>query len=1069
MARIRPATRLKAPRFSLAGTAALNERDVNTRGSGVLTNAVSRVSGSGIRTPSSVVTGLLQFAEIPEIVFVRGFTDQSEHLGPWMMDPENRWTPGDIENASGWVPNRTTSLQREDGLPLPNGVTYNPSTGILSYNGADPTSASVSFTAQLVAGVARSNVFRVRVLRPTVIWGTGALTDPFITSTFSGVPARDPADGGVSGFYKTNQDLISTIRPDTDPNVLLILGGSYQATTDGVTNYGDLRYKSGIRYIYTIGDPRSRPAILGNSISSQSSGNKSMRVAYWKNLEFNDYSIQEGSYENTLQDIAPKLSYYCNLYMHESTRSGSTAISTDNREGKSGVWVWDQNPVKSYIWKLDTIRNGGLDGDHQMYMEGRPRSYLQLNLCRLRGGRRNNTCKSTRYYKSLYNSYLTSFEDDNDITVGQRSAELVDWVGCGEGVIYNNHLRSGYAIGLGGPQNGLIRKRLRREWWGADQPAYPDLNFDEGTTYLVDGGYSAPDGFDATGQTYKNPAYWAAVTAKSLSDHTNPYTFKYWVSYNTFEWAQDGTSPRKPWASDSGTAPYAAAFQFSTNNIPGTLAPGWVERSANFHLNNTIIGWVETDQNKPGSWFDYNDEEPTEVREFPPPQEEVLLPGAYYNASVGRWVHGPGPHAYPKANRRLDYVAGLNTPWSPQSPVPLPSWFKITGTTDGDGGAVGPTVLESAAAPLASQSWSAALDIPSLSVQVPREDPQFPLDYPDRSRGTTAWIWGSRCVWDSLTKRILGVFMSDGPSDDPHESKYATILQVYDENSNDIRVFDNPIIQKSTSYNITSGHLFDCNAIDVTNRRLYKPSGPYFVSGSGYVTPQINVWDLNKIISGADEGAASLTPIPRAADYDQNLDMRNTVAPVMDFFPTMGTQGSLVYWHCNAAHQKVWIYDFASAAWSEIDLSATFPITAPNQPVWHGVGHYHPIADKMIFGGGSYRFSGDPEDRANKQFFVMSRDRSIVEVQQSPVVLSVNNQADARKACFAPSPNKRESLAFHKDGNIYVFNWDSGTWSTRTGAMGGVVPDWACAIPDYNVIAVGDFAVGASKIYLYRN
>jgi hypothetical protein len=332
-------------------------------------------------------------------------------------------------------------------------------------------------------------------------------------------------------------------------------------------------------------------------------------------------------------------------------------------------------------------------------------------------------------------------------------------------------------------------------------------------------------------------------------------------------------------------------------------------------------------------------------------------------------------------------------------------------------------------------------------------------------------------VWDSIGKQIIGVFESDGPNDDPHQSAYAAIMNVYKEATNEFLVYDNPLIQPYGTvvgvapYFITSSHLFDSNAIDVVNRRHYKPSGPYWVSGVGYVTPQINVIDLDLLATvGGNDGAANLPPIPRAADSDQAVDMRNTVAPVMDFFPTMGTQGSLVYWHANEGHQKVWVYDLALAAWTdEIDLSVTMPIVLPNKPVWHGVGHYHPIANKMIFGGGSYRFSGDPQDRANRQFFVMSPDKSIVEVQQCPAVLSVNNQADARKACFTASPNSKESFAFHKDRNIYVFNWDTYTWSTLTGAMGNVEADWACTIPEYNTIAVGDFAVGDSKIYLYRN
>jgi hypothetical protein len=686
MARIRPATRIKAPRFGLAGTAALNQRDVHTRGSGTISPPVISLGGSGTRTPSGVVTGLLQFAEVPEIVFVRGFTGQSEHLGPWMIDPANRWTPGDIENASGWVPNRATTLTREDGLPLPNGVSYNSSTGVLSYNGADGTSPSESFTVRLAAGVSRSNAFRVRVLRPTAIWGTGALTDPFITSTFAGVPARDPANLGTSGFNKMQQDLLTTTRADSDPNVLLILGGTYEGYTEivGTVNYGSIQYKAGLQHIYTLGDPRGRPVIKGNAVSS-SFFSQSTRIAYWKHLDLWDFTIKEGSYTVSLEDVAPKSSYYCDLYMHDWTRETS-GIGSDNREN-DGDWVWDTNPVKSYFWKLDTVAVGG-DGNttHTLYIEGRPKSYMQQNVCRMKGGRRCSISKSTRYYKTMMNSRLSVYKDDGDVTVGSRSTELVDWVAGGEGVLYNNHLRAGSVpstgpeLYYGGTQYGVIRKRQRGDQWGCDEPAYPDVDYEAGITSFVGGGYAAPPGFDGTPATYKNPDYWAAVTAKSLSDPTNPYTFKYWVSYNIFEWVEEGYG-RNAWFGDMGTEVATARQQFYPEFVRGTTPAGWVERSANFFINNTLIGWTLSDSDSPtdvtSRWLMLTFSAPVETN---PDPTRVSVPGAFYDASLGYWVHGPGPYAYPPVTRRVDYNQGLVVPWDAQSAfAPLPDWFKIVG------------------------------------------------------------------------------------------------------------------------------------------------------------------------------------------------------------------------------------------------------------------------------------------------------------------------------------------------------------------------------------------------------
>lgn len=621
---------------------------------------------------SVIAQPTLYFAEIPEIVFIRGFPNQQENLGPWILDPSNRWTPGDIWNSAGWVPSRPISVVGT----LPDGVSFGQETGILSYDGSNPTAPSSSSFVSLTDGTSTSRQFRVRVLRPTAIWGTGATTDPDILTWFSGVPASDPADGGESGFNGWQQAHISATRPDTDPNVALILGGTYEATSDGLTTYGRIRYKDGIQYIYTIGDPRSRPVFRGNSISS-SFGPQSVRLAYWKDIELWDFSIMEKSFLNAEEDIAPKTTYYCNLYCHDQTRSGADVFGSDNRES-SNDWVWDQNTVKTFIWRLEARNAGGIESTHLMYIHGRPNSLLHINASRMNGGRQSSLSKSTRWANHMYNSYMSIFRDDSDIEFGTRSAELIDWAGCGEHLLYNNHFRGGNSSTLGGVNNGFVRKRQRRDFWGSDTPAYPDMDYNLGTSSLVDGGYSSPPGFGPGGDVYKDPAFWAAVNEKPIGDPTNPYTFKMWMAYNTFEWVQEGNNPRQAWFGDMGTPPVQAAAQFLTTNIYGTIPPGWVERSANFFCNNTLIGWQqsdETDNTDSGTtWLQLSFTQPRLTN----PDFPTAVSGAFYDPSLGYWVHGPGPYCWPTPPREVHYNEGLVTPWGGEF-VPLPPWFKIAG------------------------------------------------------------------------------------------------------------------------------------------------------------------------------------------------------------------------------------------------------------------------------------------------------------------------------------------------------------------------------------------------------
>lgn len=616
------------------------------------------------------------FAEVPEIVFPSGFAGQMEHLGIFHLDPDNRWTPGDLTNAAGWLPQWNTELVPQDGATLPPGLHYEPATAVLSYDGSEPTAATRTVTVKLrrVGTSSESQPFKIRILQPTVVWGTGATSDSQIAAYYPSVPKYDPADGGVSGFNGACRAHLQTTATYAQPNVLFIMPGSYQGVDDvdgsGINN-GDILLRDNLKYVYVIGVPTGRPTFTGNAIARNISF-QSSRHSYLKNLEFVDFNVLERSYTNTEEDLADKNTFHTQILTRDSTTSNNWTGS-DAREGDASPWAWVKSRVSTWMWNLQAIAAGGLDTTHLMYVEGRANSALFINNCRLYGGRGNNLCKSTRWLKKLRNSFLTTFLDPTDPSAGtQRSRELVDWVGCGVGVIYNNHLFSGYTAADGGTQHGLLRKRQRRDWWGSDTPAYPDQGFSPPSTSLIDGGYSSPPGFGPGPDVFVNPSYWAAVTSKPLGDPTNPYTFPYYVAYNTFQWHEEGAG-RRPWFRDDGTYPSQAVRQFATSDILGTAPEGWVERSANFFANNTLIGWQQSDAADPQRYLNLDDSpyinsDPATIPAHP----------ATFNTTLNKWVNGPGPWIYPAPARQLHYHEGTVVPWNSSSSfVPLPAWFLI--------------------------------------------------------------------------------------------------------------------------------------------------------------------------------------------------------------------------------------------------------------------------------------------------------------------------------------------------------------------------------------------------------
>ncbi len=117
--------------------------------------------------------GRLEFAPIPEVVFVRGLAETVQ-LGPFQVDPSNRWTAGDLTRASGWISGHPTRLvDAASGQAVPSAaMNYEGSTAELRYAGQ--WSGDLTVRLETVSGSARSADFRIRVLTPTVVYGDNA-------------------------------------------------------------------------------------------------------------------------------------------------------------------------------------------------------------------------------------------------------------------------------------------------------------------------------------------------------------------------------------------------------------------------------------------------------------------------------------------------------------------------------------------------------------------------------------------------------------------------------------------------------------------------------------------------------------------------------------------------------------------------------------------------------------------------------------------------------------------------------------------------------------------------------
>ena len=420
------------------------------------------------------------FAEVPEISFVQSFAE-SEHLGIFHIDTTNRWTPGDLNNDSGWTPRIGTQLEVLQGTL--DGVKYDSGTGILSYDGkGDAGWALVQLSAP--SWNARSKPFFVRVLIPDAIWGQDATTRPDIASKFPTVPKFDY---GRDSYVKAWESMPTSGTAD-DPDVLLILGGTYLSATEArltdqvEADTGQLKSrvnwasaKGGARpWQYLIGEPGNRPKLSGYDIESGAMLSvNGYRVSVGRNLELE--AMVTTTANGGWQVGVPNRKYWSHIFAHSQhglnrpqwpdknaindDLFGSSAAEGDTADhtARYGVPI-APNDWKSFFWNNEFVRTGGSPLKHTIYLHGRPDAWLIYNNNRHNGGNSSSAVKATVGHFRVLNSRISAFPDEtNPADPAHRlNQQLLDVPSSSGSVIYNNHLVGGHRWNEVTPGRGLV-------------------------------------------------------------------------------------------------------------------------------------------------------------------------------------------------------------------------------------------------------------------------------------------------------------------------------------------------------------------------------------------------------------------------------------------------------------------------------------------------------------------------------------------------------------------------------------------------------------------------------------
>jgi hypothetical protein len=506
-------------------------------------------------TPPPTVDNYFEFADIPEIVFVRGIAEHDD-LCQFIVDPNNRLQPGQTAWLTGaiyqkhadhgggnWSPSRAVTVLGT----LPAGVTWDAGLARLVYDGSGTPTASETVTIRLKAGAIESENFNVRVLVPTIVYGDGAVA--LNAQIGWGVPGANVVDRnytlpGYEGRWEQAYRKMRTYGASVSysvPNVFFVTSGTYDAADgEAFWNISPTTPDGCADYFYILGDPRNRPVL--DAYEGPDDGQEKVwrsvlqysRLRYWKNFDLEAIAISAGAAAGIehipTYGLRPYVNYVTKIDQHHSYTNndfiGMSLAEADDGNGPAypGTWL--------HVWNMRQSELGGSGNTyHSMYLEGRPHSKGRINNILIDGTRLCSAIQSTMFNISIVNCQLNIVPGNDPDWTGFRTTDQFDIHSCTQATVYNNLVVTGRGDRYDGQGNegclsGPIFLEGRRALYGGnDTPPYPNITWQrlpedvafQAIEMKMDGQTvydSIPDLDDAT-----RNAYNALIEAQSRADY----------------------------------------------------------------------------------------------------------------------------------------------------------------------------------------------------------------------------------------------------------------------------------------------------------------------------------------------------------------------------------------------------------------------------------------------------------------------------------------------------------------------------------------------------------------------
>ena len=352
----------------------------------------------------SVPASRFEFAPVPEHVFVAGIAETVQ-LGIRQIDPVNRWPAGDQTRASGWTSRFPTRLVNvATGATVP-GFKYDSATGALQYSGT--FKGDVTVRLERTDAPIRSNDFRIRALAPTFVYGdnAGAVVASrgwqarACETPMSFVDCRKKFTGGTT---------------DDAPLVVFLTPGSYT---------GDFWISNGRRFVYVLGDPTNWPTLSGDTIAISS-----YELAQVRNFKLRSTHIGSGGNRKD----APSTLVLSNI---DQCCETDERLQRHHEPERADTLSVDDSHVERH-----QLRDGlGLEYvSRDAYLEGRPRSELEVNNIRILGTRASSGIKTTMQDVAIRHSLFSVSEKPGDPSTGLLMQTPIDVPAPSRLVVYGN-------------------------------------------------------------------------------------------------------------------------------------------------------------------------------------------------------------------------------------------------------------------------------------------------------------------------------------------------------------------------------------------------------------------------------------------------------------------------------------------------------------------------------------------------------------------------------------------------------------------------------------------------------